>query len=77
MPKATRYNSMETYNGVLSLIKSPNPLVKWSFETTWQTKNISSTRVPIAGKLERNVQLEGLGWRTFEKGGLGNIGVAS
>ena len=67
MPKATRYNSMETYNEGLSLKKSRNPLVKWSFETTWQTKNISSTRVPIAGKLERNVQLEGLGWTKFVK----------
>ena len=34
---------------------SHDPLIMWSCEITWQTKNISTTRVPMATKLGRTV----------------------
>ena len=46
----------------LQTIKSCNTFITWTFKVTWETKTvISTTRVPVATKLERMVTyLEGL-----------------
>ena len=42
MPLATNLSKMVTYLGLLLPVKLPDPLIKWSCKTSWQTKAIIS-----------------------------------
>ena len=42
MPMATKLSMVITYHKGLPPIKSHDPLIMWSCEITWQTKNIIS-----------------------------------
>ena len=56
-----KLGKMVTYHMVLPPIKSCDPSVIWSFENTWQIKNISIPTVCMATKLGRMVSyLHGL-----------------
>ena len=52
---ATKLGWMVTYLDILLPIQSNDPLITWSSEITWHTKNhyISSAIVPMATKLVR------------------------
>ena len=51
MSMATKLDRMVTYQERVLHIKLPELLMTWTCKITWQTKNISTTRVPISTKL--------------------------
>ena len=59
MPIAAKLRGVTYYEGVPP-IKSHDPLITWSSEITWQTKNITPTAMPVTTRPDRIVTY--LGW---------------
>ena len=65
IPITTKLGGVVTYHEGLSPIKSNDPLIMLSFKIKWQTKNISTTRVPLAKKTRQDHHL--LWWSAAHK----------